>query len=181
MSQLLPWLQTGQPVLVVGPEGCGRSMLLRACFDTLKSISIATVHCSAQTTARHVKQKLAQACGVFNTATGRVMRPKEGDRLILYLKDINLPTPDKYDTMQLIAFLQQLITHRGFFDDSLEWIGVERVQVRCCCSLLLCVWRLLTVFMFSFDGVFLLCVTHDVFNLFIGLYVCLSVCRLSPQ
>jgi dynein heavy chain 2 len=46
----------------------------------------------------------------------------------LYLKDVNLPTPDKYDTMQLVAFLQQLITYRGFYDDSLEWVGVERVQ-----------------------------------------------------
>lgn len=40
-----------------------------------------------------------------------------------------MPTPDKYDTMQLVAFLQQLLTYKGFFDDSLEWIAVERVQV----------------------------------------------------
>jgi dynein heavy chain 2 len=129
MSQLLPWLQAAQPMLVVGPEGSGKSMLLRSCFERLKGISVATVHCAAQTTAKHVRQKLTQVCGMFNTSSGRVLRPKEGDRLVLYLKDINLPAPDKYDTMQLVAFLQQLITYRGFYDESLEWIGVERVQI----------------------------------------------------
>jgi hypothetical protein len=35
------------------------------------------------------------------------------------MKDINLPKPDKYETMQLVAFLQQLITYNGFYDESL--------------------------------------------------------------
>ena len=128
-NQIAPWLESLQPVLVVGPEGCGKSMLLRNYFARLKNVSVATIHCSAQTTAQHIKQKLAQACGTFNTNTGRVYRPKDAERLILYLKDINLPKPDKYATMQLIAFLQQLLTYKGFYDDTLEWVGVERVQV----------------------------------------------------
>jgi dynein heavy chain 2 len=66
---------------------------------------------------------------VFTTNVGRVLRPKEGDRLILYLKDLNLPRPDKYETIQLISFLQQLVTYKGFYDDNLEWLGLERVQV----------------------------------------------------
>ena len=60
---------------------------------------------------------------------GRVLRPKDSDRLILYLKDLNLPKPDKYDTIQLIAFLQQLITYNGFYDDRLEWVGLEKIQI----------------------------------------------------
>ena len=57
------------------------------------------------------------------------MRPKDSERLILYLKDLNLPKPDKYDTIQLIAFLQQLITYNGFYDDRLEWVGLEKIQI----------------------------------------------------
>eukprot|EP00698_Gefionella_okellyi_P019038 TRINITY_DN5781_c1_g2_i1.p1 TRINITY_DN5781_c1_g2~~TRINITY_DN5781_c1_g2_i1.p1 ORF type:complete len:3148 (-),score=914.00 TRINITY_DN5781_c1_g2_i1:20-9082(-) len=129
LAHIAPWLESLQPVLIVGPEGCGKSMLLQSFFQRLKNVSVATIHCSAQTTAHNVKQKLAQGCNTFNTNTGRVLRPKEGERLILYLKDINLPKPDKYATSQLIAFLQQLLTYRGYFDDSLEWVGVERVQV----------------------------------------------------
>lgn len=44
--------------------------------------------------------------------------------MILFLKDLNLPKPDMYDTIQLIAFLQQLITYQGFWDHHREWIGL---------------------------------------------------------
>ena len=38
--------------------------------------------------------------------------------------------PDKYGTSMLVAFLQQLLTYRGFYDHSnLEWVGLEKVQV----------------------------------------------------
>lgn len=47
--------------------------------------------------------------------------------MILYLKDINLPKPDKYDTIQLIAFLQQIVCYKGFYDDNLEFVYLERV------------------------------------------------------
>lgn len=48
---------------------------------------------------------------------------------MLYLKDINLPRPDKYDTCMLIAFLQQLQTFGGFYDENLEFLRLERVHV----------------------------------------------------
>lgn len=44
---------------------------------------------------------------------------------MLYLKDINLPKPDKYQTIQLIAFLQQIISHRGFYDENLEFVYLD--------------------------------------------------------
>ena len=57
-----------------------------------------------------------------------MFRPKECDRLILYLKDLNLARPDKYGTCMLIAFLQQILTYGGFYDN-LEWVGLEAVQI----------------------------------------------------
>ena len=101
-------------------------------------MQVAVIHCSAQTTATHVLQKLAQVmdreqqhthnirwdtmcmyiplpvcvclqvCMVISTNTGRVYRPRDCERLILFLKDLNLPKPDKWGTSQLIAFLQQV-------------------------------------------------------------------------
>ena len=47
---------------------------------------------------------------VISSNTGRVYRPKDCERLVLYLKDLNLPKPDKWGTSQLIAFLQQVKT-----------------------------------------------------------------------
>ena len=49
-----------------------------------------------------------QVCMVISTNTGRVYRPRDCERLILFLKDLNLPKPDKWGTSQLISFLQQV-------------------------------------------------------------------------
>ncbi|KAJ1472380.1 P-loop containing dynein motor region D4-domain-containing protein, partial [Baffinella frigidus] len=132
------WLDSAEPFLLVGPEGCGKSMLLRNAFQQRKNYEVATINCNAQTSAIHVIQKLQQSCTVATAQSGRVFRPK-AERLILYLKDVNLPKPDKYGTMQLIAFLQQLVLYQvmpqlvlyqGFYDN-LEWMGIEKVQIVC--------------------------------------------------
>ena len=85
-------------------------MLLQHCFRQQRSTQVAVVHCSAQTSPSHVLQKLGQMCMVISSNTGRVYRPKDCDRLILYLKDLNLPKPDKWGTSQLIAFLHQVLS-----------------------------------------------------------------------
>ena len=48
-------------------------MLLRHSFSELRSVQVAVIHCSAQTTATHVLQKLAQvrAIVVSMVSTGR--------------------------------------------------------------------------------------------------------------
>ena len=70
-----------------------------------------------------------QFCVAVNGAQGRIYRPKGARRLILYLKDINLPKPDKYNTSQIIAFLQQVVMHKGFYDEDLEFAHLEHVQI----------------------------------------------------
>ncbi|XP_052360063.1 cytoplasmic dynein 2 heavy chain 1 isoform X2 [Oncorhynchus keta] len=125
------WLssQHRQPFILVGPEGCGKGMLLRYAFSRLRSTQVAVVHCSAQTSSRHVLQKLSQTCLLLSSNTGRAYRPKHCENLVLYLKDINLPKPDKWGTSNLIAFLQQVLTYHGFYDENLDWVGLENVQV----------------------------------------------------
>ncbi|TMS07235.1 Cytoplasmic dynein 2 heavy chain 1 [Larimichthys crocea] len=126
-----PWLtaQHRQPFMVVGPEGCGKGMLLRYAFSRQRSTQVAVVHCSAQTSSRHVLQKLSQTCLLLSSNTGRVFRPKDCENLVLYLKDINLPKPDKWGTSNLTAFLQQALTYKGFYDENLEWVSLENIQV----------------------------------------------------
>ncbi|KAG7479776.1 cytoplasmic dynein 2 heavy chain 1 isoform X1 [Solea senegalensis] len=126
-----PWLtaQHRQPFMVAGPEGCGKGMLLRHAFSRLRSTQVAVVHCSAQTSSRHVLQKLSQTCLLLSSNTGRVFRPKDCENLVLYLKDINLPKPDKWGTSNLTAFLQQVLTYKGFYDENLEWVSLENIQV----------------------------------------------------
>ncbi|KEG15451.1 dynein heavy chain [Trypanosoma grayi] len=118
-----------RPFIIVGPEGCGKTMLLSNLFKGIANTRVSTVNCSAQTEAVHVIQKLKQTCQMFNTNQGRVLRPKDAERLVLLLKDMNLPKPDKYGTVQLHSLLQQIILYNGFYDADLEWITVERVQI----------------------------------------------------
>lgn len=125
------WVDRMEPFILVGPEGAGKNMLLQHVFAKRRGTRVTTLHCSAQTTAEHVIQKLQQTCALFSSNAGPVYRPRDCDRLVLYLKDINLPKPDQYNTCMLIALLQQLITFRGFYDDKLEFLGVERVHIVC--------------------------------------------------
>lgn len=87
-------------------------MLLRYALSRLRSTQVAVVHCSAQTSSRHILQKLGQTCMLLSSNTGRVFRPKDCENLVLYLKDINLPKPDKWGTSNLTAFLQQVEADR---------------------------------------------------------------------
>lgn len=124
-----PWVDQMDPFILVGPEGSGKNMLIRQAFKNLKNVNVSVLHCNAQTTADHIIHKIAQCCSLFSTNSGRVYRPRDCERLVLYLKDINLPKPDQYDTCMLIAFLQQLITFNGFYDRHLEFLGIEKIQI----------------------------------------------------
>ncbi|XP_072546992.1 cytoplasmic dynein 2 heavy chain 1 isoform X2 [Salminus brasiliensis] len=125
------WLRSGhtQPFLLVGPEGCGKGMLLRYAFSRLRSTQVAVLHCSAQTSSLQVLQKLSHTCVCLSSSTGRVYRPRDSETLVLYLKDINLPKPDKWGTSNIITFLQQVLTYQGFYDENLEWVGLENIQI----------------------------------------------------
>lgn len=128
------WLADEQPIIVCGPEGCGKSLLIyhalyRMQEESDSTASVATLHCNAQTSSKDVLRKLRQFCSVTTGTNGRLYRPKEGRRLVLFLKDINLPVPDKYDTSEISMFLQQAVMHNGFYDDDLEFVQLEHVQI----------------------------------------------------
>lgn len=108
MRLLSAWIDAMEPFVLVGPEGCGKNMIIQHAFAQRRGTTVATLHCNARTTAAHVITKIAQACSLFSSPDGRVYRPRDGERLVLYLKDINLPKPDQYDSCMLIAFLQQV-------------------------------------------------------------------------
>ena len=124
---IMPWLENGDSFIVVGPEGCGKNLMIRNQIKQMQSRQIAIINCNAQTSAFHVIQKLNQMCSQSTGSHGKVYRPRECQRLIIYLKDINLPKPDKYNTIQLIAFLQQIVCYQGFYDDNLEFVYLERI------------------------------------------------------
>lgn len=129
LDRLKRWVNNNENFLLVGPEGCGKSMLIKHAYSDIRKshkINFATMHCNSQTNAQHVIQKLYQVCMKINSGSGKLLKPKECYRQVLYLKDINLPKPDKYQTIQLVSFLQQVISHKGFYDpQTLEFVAID--------------------------------------------------------
>lgn len=68
---MLPWMANMEPFILVGPEGCGKNMLLSKLFSAHRGTQVAVVHCSAQTLASHVIHKLASVCQVIERGRGR--------------------------------------------------------------------------------------------------------------
>ncbi len=77
-----PWVEHMEPFILVGPEGCGKSMLINHLVGQRKGTSVTALHCNAQTTSEHVIQRIRQACTLYSTNSGRLYRPRDGDRLV---------------------------------------------------------------------------------------------------
>lgn len=127
LSILVPWMAQGKSVLLVGPEGCGKQVLVEAAVERLRTkekVELCVIHCNAKTTSRDLLFKLRQLCLKGSCATGRILRPKGCQRLVVVLKELNLPQPDKYSTCELTAFLTSLFSHKSFYDESLESVAI---------------------------------------------------------
>lgn len=123
-----PWIERGEPILLVGPRGSGKTTVLTHIFKMLPSTSIVVINCSAKTDANSLMSKLMQQCQIASTATGQVLRPRATEKALVFFKNFDLPRPDKWGTVQLISFLQQLLTHGGFYNEELQWISIDRIQ-----------------------------------------------------
>ena len=78
---------------------------------------------------QHYEWGLRLRQGSLATCTsGRVYRSKDGRRWVFYMKDINLPSPDKYDISEIVMFLSQVVMHNGFYNDNLEFVQIEHIQ-----------------------------------------------------
>ena len=114
------WIDNGYPFILVGNERCGKSVIINEVFKAYimdqnkqnKNVNVATIDCNAYTKSKHIIKKLYQCCSSFNSNTGKVLRPNGCDKLVLYLKDINLAKPDEYATSQIIELFQQFITYK---------------------------------------------------------------------
>ena len=90
------------------------------------------MHCNRETRAEQLIQKLFQTCHRVTSANGKMLRPLNCNRQIFVLKEVNLARPDKYNTIEIITFLQSLITHEGFYDSGLEFVKIgEGIQFVC--------------------------------------------------
>ena len=131
LGYLRPWVKNNQPFIVAGAEGCGKETIIRAAFlELAEKVRFVTIYSNSQLTSRQVLSKIYEHTIKSTVATGKIIKPKDSTRLVVYIKDINLPRPDKYQTTEVVSLLQQLLTHNGFYDENLEFVSVDkRIQI----------------------------------------------------
>ena len=128
MDLFKTWFADEQLIIVSRP-GVARHSISGLQYEFDLTFNVAVLHCNARTSSKDVLQKLRQFCYITTGTSKRIYRPKEGPRLVFYMKDINLPSPGKYDTSEIVMFLSQVVMHNGFYDDDLEVVQLDNVQI----------------------------------------------------
>ena len=124
-------------LILCGPPGCGKSMILNSALRKATNISLSTISFSSETTPDNILAALRVHTSISKRPNGTlVLHPKlAGCRVVLFCDEVNLEKPDSYDSQPCIALLRSIIERGGFFDNSsLKWIEVEGLQLVAACN-----------------------------------------------
>ena len=88
LALLAPWVERGEHILLRGPPGCGKRTALAAALAAASSpaarrTALVVLHCTARTGPEALLAALARACTLASTGSGRVLRPREAERVLL--------------------------------------------------------------------------------------------------
>uniref|UniRef100_A0AAF5DHG2 Cytoplasmic dynein 2 heavy chain 1 n=1 Tax=Strongyloides stercoralis TaxID=6248 RepID=A0AAF5DHG2_STRER len=124
------WFQekNRQPILVYGPDGCGKEYLVKSCLENDLDSTLITIYCNSQTEPNHIDKILTQHSLQISSVNGKILKPKDKNNLVIYIKGLNLSSTDKYGTSSTVAFLQQILTYNGYYDNNCDWISLENIQ-----------------------------------------------------
>lgn len=116
-------------MLLCGPAGIGKSLLLRHMVAEFSGYQLCTINCSAQLSGAAVLHAIRQHCLAVSAVRGREYRAKQ-QRLVLYVKNVNRCAVDAWGTCAVTELLLQIIQRGGFYAlDTLEWITLSGCQV----------------------------------------------------
>ncbi|XP_055534643.1 cytoplasmic dynein 2 heavy chain 1 [Wyeomyia smithii] len=114
--------------LLVGPSGNGKSLLLQTVVSEFNGYQLVTISCSSQLTTCSILNTLKQNSLVLTTVKGKEYRPKFS-KIILYFKNVDLCSVDRWGTCEVIELLLQIVALNGFYSETLEWISVAGLTV----------------------------------------------------
>ncbi len=111
-------LNIKMPVLFVGESGTGKTVTIQNYLKQLTSGNnksnslILNINFSSRTTAMDFQINLEDN---LETRLMRTMGPPSGKELIVFIDDMGMPTVDKYETQQPLAFLKLLIEKKNYY------------------------------------------------------------------
>lgn len=125
------------PLILCGPPGCGKSMMIAAALRDVPNLSVASLSFSSETSSESILAALRGHTEISKRGNGcYVLHPKvAGYRVVLFCDEVNLQKPDLYGTQSSIEFLRSLAEHNGFWHGSPgNWVTVEGLQVVAACN-----------------------------------------------
>nr|XP_033320776.1 cytoplasmic dynein 2 heavy chain 1 [Megalopta genalis] len=120
LASVLPWIQNNQPIMIRGPEGCGKTTLISVILSTIRSNEPSTlIKGSSLYGAQDLVTKLKRGCVQLNSSShGRTYKPRSGSRVVLILEDMHLASKD------LQELLRELLQEGGYHEEDLEFARI---------------------------------------------------------
>eukprot|EP00892_Ulva_mutabilis_P012055 jgi/Ulvmu1/9221/UM005_0321.1 len=70
-----------------------------------------------------------QVCGKpVTSGSQKLLQPPGSVSLVVVLHDVDLVRPDKFGTVQVLAFLEHALQHGGFYDSQLDLVALRRIH-----------------------------------------------------
>ncbi|PXF43614.1 Cytoplasmic dynein 1 heavy chain 1 [Gracilariopsis chorda] len=132
-----PQYSSISPLLLCGPPGCGKSMLLTTTLRKVPNTSIASLSFSSETKPESLLAALRGSTVISKRPNGSfVLHPKSaGCRVVLFCDEVNLEKPDAFETQNSICLLRSLAEHGGFWEGTPpRWVVVENIQIVAACN-----------------------------------------------
>ena len=91
-AAILPWIESNKSIIIRGPQSCGKkTLILNALSLITNSESIIVIKSSSLYSVQDLTTRLKRVCVRFDSSSsGRLYRPKSGNRLILILENLHL-------------------------------------------------------------------------------------------
>lgn len=135
-NMIFALLNQHKPLLLCGPPGSGKTMMLLSCIRESFDFDLLGLNLSKETTINTILKSLEQCCHYKKSNNNVTLTPNAlGKWLVLFCDEVNLPKIDKFGTQIVIQFLKQLFVDRGFWHPvDKVWVTIEKIQFVGACN-----------------------------------------------
>ncbi|CCF59102.1 hypothetical protein KAFR_0G00690 [Kazachstania africana CBS 2517] len=133
---VLELLSSKRGVILCGPPGAGKTMILNNLFNKLPTYQLISMNFSKHTTVANVLRTIERYTKYVSRSDDYMLVPQLQDKkLVFFFDEINLPQNDKYGSQAVILFLRQLAEKRGFWKvPENKWVVIEDIQIVGACN-----------------------------------------------